>query len=96
MGEEVNAVIHKSDTSAAYKLLFGAAFGEEKITGEKITKALTQFVASLVSAGSKYDLVKKDRNPLTHLSKADTICSGVNVPYATQNHCLLNRPPIPW
>jgi len=55
----VNAVIHKSDTSAAYKSLFGAAFGQENITGERIAKALTQFVASLVSAGSKYDLVKK-------------------------------------
>ena len=59
MGEQVNTVIQKLDTSATYKQMFGAAFGDESITGDRIAKALTQFVASLVSAGSKYDLVKK-------------------------------------
>jgi cytochrome c peroxidase len=59
MGEEVNSVISKLDTSATYKQLFGEAFGDEGITGDRIARALTQFVASLVSAGSKYDLVKK-------------------------------------
>ena len=59
MGEQVNTVIQKLDTAAGYKKMFGAAFGDDRITGERISKALTQFVASLVSAGSKYDKVKK-------------------------------------
>ncbi len=66
MGEDVNTVIQKLDTSANYRQMFGAAFGDEKITGDRIAKAITQFVASLVSAGSKYDSVKSglaDFNP---------------------------------
>ena len=59
MGEQVTAVIQKLDTSADYKRMFGAAFGDEGITGDRIAKALVQFVASLVSADSKYDRVKK-------------------------------------
>ena len=58
MGEQVSTVVAKLDTSADYRRMFGAAFGDETITGDRIAKALTQFVASLVSAGAKYDLVK--------------------------------------
>lgn len=44
---------------AEYRELFGKAFGDENISGERIASALAQFVASLVSADSKYDRVKK-------------------------------------
>lgn len=42
-----------------YRELFGKAFGDENISGERIADALAQFVSSLVSADSKYDRVKK-------------------------------------
>jgi cytochrome c peroxidase len=61
MGEEVNSVINKLDTTQGYRQLFADAFGDENITGERISKALTQFVARLVSADTKYDRMKKGK-----------------------------------
>jgi cytochrome c peroxidase len=59
MGEEVDNVTSKLSGDEEYRKLFGKAFGDEKINGQRISLALTQFVASLVSANSKYDQVKK-------------------------------------
>ncbi|MBO9571139.1 MAG: cytochrome-c peroxidase [Chitinophagaceae bacterium] len=59
MSQTYEGLIPKLDTSANYKKLFGEAFGDENITGERIKNALTQFVATIVSADSKYDRVKK-------------------------------------
>ncbi len=39
--------------------MFKAAFGDENITGEKILKAISQFMATMISADSKYDRMKK-------------------------------------
>jgi cytochrome c peroxidase len=39
--------------------MFFNAFGDGKITEERLYKALSQFVLSLVSANSKYDRVKR-------------------------------------
>lgn len=55
MGETVANVVSKIGSDAAYKTMFRAAFGDEKITEDRMYKALDQFVLSLVSANSKYD-----------------------------------------
>lgn len=59
MSETGNGIKLKLDTSSTYKKLFGEAFGDENINEERIKNALTQFVATIVSADSKYDKVKK-------------------------------------
>lgn len=59
MGEEVNSVIDKIKADAEYKQMFGEAFGDENITGDRMSMALVQFVAMLVSSNSKYDKMKK-------------------------------------
>lgn len=59
MGETLNDVASKLSGDPAYKRLTGEAFGDENLTGERIQKALTQFVATIVSANSKYDKVKR-------------------------------------
>ncbi|MEO8582204.1 MAG: cytochrome c peroxidase [Flavitalea sp.] len=61
LGESVDGVIAKIKDDDDYKKMFGKAFGDEQMTGERISKALVQFVASLVSAGSQYDRVKAGR-----------------------------------
>lgn len=38
-----------------YRQMFAAAFGDEKITGDRIVKALAQFERTLISAGALYD-----------------------------------------
>lgn len=65
MGETIPNVLKKLNTDATYKRLFAAAFGDEKITEDRLYKALTQFVINLVSADSKYDKVKKGEASFT-------------------------------
>lgn len=59
MGETVEEVADKLRADDTYRQLFGKAFGDENISGERISKALVQFVGSIISANSKYDKIKK-------------------------------------
>ncbi|MEO7263949.1 MAG: cytochrome c peroxidase, partial [Ferruginibacter sp.] len=49
--------ILKKDT--AYRRMFKAAFGDANINSQRMLKALAQFTGSLISANSKYDMVKR-------------------------------------
>jgi cytochrome c peroxidase len=59
MGQTIPKVISSISQNGTYRPLFRAAFGDEKVTEERIYKALDQYVVSLVSANSKYDKVKR-------------------------------------
>jgi cytochrome c peroxidase len=59
MGETVANVVRKIKDDASYKTMFRAAFGDEKVTEDRMYKALNQFVLSLVSANSKYDKMRR-------------------------------------
>ena len=58
MGETEAAVAEKLKADTAYRRMFTEAFGDDQINGDRMAKALTQFVVMLVSADSKYDRVK--------------------------------------
>jgi cytochrome c peroxidase len=57
MGEDMAHVIEKLNASEHYPALFKEAFGSEKVTGEYMLKAISQFELTLISANSKYDQV---------------------------------------
>jgi cytochrome c peroxidase len=59
MDSSIPEVVSKLNADANYKKLFKAAFGDDNINGERILKALSQFMVTMVSADSKYDQVKK-------------------------------------
>lgn len=59
MGETIDEVRARLDTAAGYRELFKNAFGTETISSETLSKALSQFVALIISSNSKYDRVKK-------------------------------------
>jgi cytochrome c peroxidase len=65
MAETGTGIKLKLDTSATYRKMFGEAFGDENITEERIKNALTQFVATITSADSKFDKVKKGQASFT-------------------------------
>lgn len=65
MGETLSNLIGKLQQDANYKNMFRSAFGDEKITSDRIYKALDQFVINLVSAGSKYDQVMQGKAVFT-------------------------------
>ena len=57
MDETLEHVVQQLQKSEKYQQLFENAFGDSKITGQRLLKALTQFELLLVSSNSKYDKV---------------------------------------
>lgn len=55
MGMTLEQVVSKVQEQSYYTELFQKAFGSSEITSDKISKALAQFVRSIVSFSSKYD-----------------------------------------
>ncbi len=66
MAEDINNVINKLKQDNGYKQLFKAAYGDDEINSQRMLKAITQFVGSLVSANSKYDKVKRGERSFTY------------------------------
>lgn len=56
MGMTLSEVVDAVKSKEAYPILFKRAFGSDEITSDKISKALAQFVRSIVSYSSKYDI----------------------------------------
>ncbi|MBT2621843.1 cytochrome c peroxidase [Chryseobacterium sp. ISL-6] len=65
MDSSMPEVISKLNLDDKYKKLFKAAYGDENITGERVLKALSQFMVTMISADSKYDRYKQGKETLT-------------------------------
>ncbi len=48
-------IVVRLDSSEGYRKRFQMVFGDSKITGERVLKAMAQFTGQLISADSKYD-----------------------------------------
>ncbi|MCU0334558.1 MAG: cytochrome-c peroxidase [Chitinophagaceae bacterium] len=59
MAETIDNVLNKLRADAAYRQAFRAAFGSDEINTQRMTRALSQFMLTMVSANSKYDRVKR-------------------------------------
>lgn len=55
MDETLENVIAKLNADATYRSMFKAAFGDETINTQRISKALAQYMGMLVSDNAKYD-----------------------------------------
>jgi cytochrome c peroxidase len=67
MGLTLQELVNIISEQTYYPLLFEEAFGDETITTEGISKALSQFIRSLVSVTSKYDQARSEvESPLEH------------------------------
>lgn len=55
MGMTLDSVEKRLASKDYYKVLFRRAFGDENITRDRVSKALAQFIRSMVSFQSKYD-----------------------------------------
>lgn len=65
MGESMENVVEKIRKDPYYPVYFGAAFGNREITTARVMQALSQFMAAMVSANSKYDKVMRKEDSLT-------------------------------
>jgi len=61
MDNSIAKAVQKLAASPKYLTYFQAAFGDSKITGERVLKALSQFELTLISANSTYDQVMLGR-----------------------------------
>lgn len=91
MGESLESVLEKLRNDSIYPSMFRAAFGDSKITSQRMLRALSQFVGSLVSGNSKYDQVKNGKASFTDYEARgyatyQQYCSGCHVePLFTDN-----------
>ncbi len=56
MGHSLDALVAQLSNDPIYQPLFVSAFGDSTITVDRISKALAQFVRSIVSFNSRYDV----------------------------------------
>lgn len=69
MGMTLEGLVNEVKNQNYYTLLFVNAFGNNEINADKISKALAQFVRSIVSVNSKYDTGRASVNiPTTNFS----------------------------
>lgn len=59
MGESIENVLIKLKQNKQYRQQFKAAFGDETINTQRLGKALSQFLLTMVSSNSKYDRVMR-------------------------------------
>ncbi|MDB4916272.1 MAG: hypothetical protein JWM95_3916 [Gemmatimonadetes bacterium] len=55
MGMTLDTLMRKLAATTYYRPLFQAAFGTADLTSDRVSKALAQYVRSIVSTGSKFD-----------------------------------------
>lgn len=65
MGSSIAELVARLRSSAHYRRLFAAAYGDSSATGERTLKALSQFMLTLVSANAKYDRVQLGTDQFT-------------------------------
>ena len=56
MGMTLISLVQRVQEQGYYKNLFTAAFGDTAVNSQKISRALSQFVRSIISYNSKYDI----------------------------------------
>jgi cytochrome c peroxidase len=55
MGLDLDDLMAKLEATTYYPPLFEAAFGTPEVTSDRVSRAIAQFMRSLVSGGSRYD-----------------------------------------
>jgi cytochrome c peroxidase len=75
MHQSWEKAVQKLDAEIDYKNDFFKAFGEVGITKEKVSKAIAQFLRTMISGNSRYDIMYKIENgiPLNSSDKQITI-----------------------
>jgi cytochrome c peroxidase len=82
IGSDLKTVVTKLNQSTQYQSLFLTAFNTQKVTGEVVLKALSQFMLTLISNQSKYDQVIAQKATFTEQEQR-----GYSLFQKNCNHC---------
>jgi len=90
MGMTLEELVAKLQGKDYYASLFENAFGTEEVTSDRISRALAQFVRSMVSYESKYDVALAaaggdERRPFNGFSNAEN--QGKNLFFSNRTEC---------
>jgi cytochrome c peroxidase len=104
MGQELTKVVELLAKDAKYPELFEKAFGDREITSQRISRAMAQFLRSIVSYQSKYDdglanvlFVRDDFENFTRQeNRGKTLflrrCASCHMPGGQDAHFVMDRP----
>lgn len=79
MHQEWKDAVAKLNADVKYRNRFFKAFGEEGIDSTKVAKAIAQFLRTMISGSSKYDVMYKYENSYPLSSSDQTILSTITV-----------------
>jgi cytochrome c peroxidase len=65
MGMDLKELITRLQGNKTYKRMFKEAFGTEEVNSQRMLKALSQFMATMISFESKYDSVRRKEPGVT-------------------------------
>lgn len=75
MGMTLESLVERIEQTPYYAPLFAQAFGDQEVSPERISKALAQFVRSMVSTTSRYDqgraMVQRRSDPFPNFSEME-------------------------
>ena len=71
--------IHKLNSDVTYRNRFFKAFGEEGVDSVKATKAIAQFIRTMISSESKFDVMYKYENNLALNSSEQAMLSTIDL-----------------
>jgi cytochrome c peroxidase len=80
MGMSLTGLVDIVDQQDYYKVLFKRAFGDVDVTADRISKALAQFIRSMVSFDSKYDkgrAVHEVKEPFDNFSTEENLGKSI-------------------
>lgn len=78
MHQKWKDAVSKLQQDVEYRNMFYKAFGEEGIDSVKVSKAIAQFIRTMISGSSKYDVMYKFENSLTLNSVDQSILSSIS------------------
>lgn len=67
MGADLGEIVNYLESDADYRQQFNLIFGEEQIQSAQVSRAISQYVRTLISQDSKYDRWKRNEAELTKL-----------------------------
>jgi cytochrome c peroxidase len=78
MHQKWKDAVSKLQQDVEYRNMFYKAFGEEGIDSVKVSKAIAQFIRTMISGASKYDVMYKFENSLPLNSVDQSILSSIS------------------
>ena len=64
---DINALVNRVSSESYYADLFTSAFGDQTVSAERISEALSNFVSSINSTGSRFDMFMQGQGTLNSL-----------------------------